>query len=415
MAEDGNPNNYVFVFTDESYVHNTHSLSNSYHAVGSDCRINKSSSKGRRLIILHAITPDGPLCERDSNGIPVDDLTWKGDTPHPLEENMRTPDDPLTCETLWLATSNKGDYHANMDSDNFMRWATNRLLPTFKKLHPGKKMVLICDNAPYHHKREIGSMDTKTKKQLIEMMTNDAVDYVELPLNDDRKEYMDEVGAPLIRDEGAANIASGEEGEDENTGAVQNIANEAMRIRFLATEQQQTACNTRPRVGTVDEIKQSYILWLKRHKPQRLECKFEALLKENGFEVLWTPPYCPDLQPIELFWAAGKNHVGLLFEGKRTMKETVRQLREGCYGSFEAIQEDGEKRKKTAVNCNKLFMTSIKKANEIFIPMCQGSLRGEIGNLWIDPDYKVPTVDIPIDTLLLEYTTDTIADDENEE
>jgi hypothetical protein len=164
--ESGNPNNYVFVFTDESYVHDTHCQHNSYFADNSDGRINKSSSKGRRLIILHAITRDGPLCERDTDGRPVDDLKWKGDTPHPKKEEERQPGDPYTCETLWLATSNSGDYHANMDSDNFMKWASNWLLPTFKKLYPGKKMVLICDNAPYHHKRDIGSMNSKTKNSL---------------------------------------------------------------------------------------------------------------------------------------------------------------------------------------------------------------------------------------------------------
>ena len=95
------------------------------------------------------------------------------------------------------------------------------------------------------------------------------------------------------------------------------------------------------------------------------------------------------------------------------MKETVRQLREGWYGSFEDIQPR-EQRKKQPVNCNKLFETSIKYANEKFVAMCQGSIKGKIGDLWIDPDYTEPNVDIPIDTLLLEYTTDIDVEEEEE-
>jgi len=37
----------------------------------------------------------------------------------------------------------------------FMKWVSEKLVPTFDRQYPGKKMILICDNAPYHHKREI--------------------------------------------------------------------------------------------------------------------------------------------------------------------------------------------------------------------------------------------------------------------
>jgi transposase len=286
----------------------------------------------------------------------------------------------------------------------------------FQETLSRQKMVLICDNAPYHHKREIGSMDKKTKKQLVEMMAKDDVNYIELPVREDRTEYMDEVGAPLIsmeEDHGGAAIINISAPGDDESGGVQRLS-DAMRIKFIANEQIKSAGTNKPRVGTVQELKASYILWLKRHKPERLECKFEALLKDHEFEVLWTPPYCPDLQPIELFWAAGKNHVAMLFSAKRTMKETVKQLREGWYGSFEVVQP-GETRKKHPVSCNKLYETSIKSANEKFIPMCQGSIKGTIGNLWIDPNYIEPTVDVPIDTLLNKYTTDMIAVDEDDD
>ena len=42
--------------------------------------------------------------------------------------------------------------------DILLRWVQEKLCPTFKKLYPGKKMILITDNTPYHHTREIGSI-----------------------------------------------------------------------------------------------------------------------------------------------------------------------------------------------------------------------------------------------------------------
>ena len=39
-----------------------------------------------------------------------------------------------------------------MDDDFFMYWVRNRLLtPTFESRYPDMKMILILDNAPYHH------------------------------------------------------------------------------------------------------------------------------------------------------------------------------------------------------------------------------------------------------------------------
>ena len=80
------------------------------------------------------ITAFGPLCERDEEGFPVSDLVWHGDTPHPEKDPER-----LTCETLWLANSHKGNYHNNMTSEIFMKWVEQALFPTFEKLHPDKK------------------------------------------------------------------------------------------------------------------------------------------------------------------------------------------------------------------------------------------------------------------------------------
>lgn len=107
------------------------------------------------MIILNTITEDGPLVEIDQGtGYPVDNLVWNRDTPHLI---TRT-DKRTTDELLWMADSHTGDYHDNMCSDMFMKWVKCKLIPTFETNFPSKKMVMVADNAPYHHKRAIGSL-----------------------------------------------------------------------------------------------------------------------------------------------------------------------------------------------------------------------------------------------------------------
>ena len=46
-------------------------------------------------------------------------------------------------------------------------------------------MVLVADNAPYHHKRVIGSLGGLMKKNLVGMMVRHSVSYLDLPLTTD--------------------------------------------------------------------------------------------------------------------------------------------------------------------------------------------------------------------------------------
>ena len=61
-------------------------------------------------------------------------------------------------------------------------------------------------------------------------------------------------------------------------------------------------------------------------------------MNEEGYKILWTPPYCPKLQPIEMFWAAGKNHVANLYNTDTTMKHVIRRLQDGWYGNENIIE-----------------------------------------------------------------------------
>lgn len=344
--ENGNPEGFVFVFMDESAcIHQNHASKFSCCEQGK-ADIDRKSGKGRRLIILHAITVGGPLTEFEVDGSPVSDLKWKCDTPHPEPRE----DGKLTCETLWIAQSHTGDYHDNMNSEMYMKWVKEKLIPTFERRYPGKKMILVADNAPYHHSREIGSLASLSKKKILEMMEQDNVEWIELPLTDSRVEHLED--APDDVDD----------------------RGDCIQVPFDKDEQAQTAGSNRPRVASVQELKVAHVSYLKKVKPERLECKVEKALTERGHKILWTPPHCPDLQPIEIFWALGKSHAAHACANGAKMKDCVCYLREGWWGN--GLGENGvapdHDNYKPPVDCKKLFGAAIKHASEKFIPLCPG-------------------------------------------
>jgi hypothetical protein len=154
----------VFVCTDESHIHAGHGVGNS--CCTSESETTGSDSKGRRLVVLHAIAENDPLAELDEEGVPVDDLNWNGDTPHPGNR----PDGKLTCEALWMASSSKGDCHDNMNGEMFLQWNENKLIATFQAACPEKKMVLVADNAACHHVRVMGGLSGLSKKKIVDQM-----------------------------------------------------------------------------------------------------------------------------------------------------------------------------------------------------------------------------------------------------
>ena len=82
---------------DESYIHTNHT--NKFLFYKKDERSNKSTSKGRRLILLHNISKFSPLCKIDvESRPPVDDLHWYDDTWYPTTDIRSL----TTYKTLWI-------------------------------------------------------------------------------------------------------------------------------------------------------------------------------------------------------------------------------------------------------------------------------------------------------------------------
>ncbi len=84
----------------------------------------------------------------------------------------------------------------------------------------------------------------------------------------------------------------------------------------------------------LEEMKAAFLSAMRAdpEKKKLLECKIEQRLEAGGHCVLWTPPYCPKLQPIEVFWAQGKNNAMNNFAEGQTMRTAVTNLRAGWYG-----------------------------------------------------------------------------------
>src|ERR1700722_7451249 len=120
--------NTVVVYTDESYVNANHAASHTwYHE---SMKISRPSGRGKRLIILHAVTKYDPLVYREPDG-----------TPTVSHSNISKK--CLTAELILEAVQDEGDYHKNMNGDIYMKWLKNRLFPTFKKVFLGQNMALV--------------------------------------------------------------------------------------------------------------------------------------------------------------------------------------------------------------------------------------------------------------------------------
>jgi transposase len=101
------------VYLDETYVNKNHSSSFTWYADEDGTWVNKPSGAGPRLIVVNAITADG----------------WIDGAQLVFEAKKRT-----------------GDYHGQMNWENFSKWFETQLLDNIPK-----NSLIILDNAKYHN------------------------------------------------------------------------------------------------------------------------------------------------------------------------------------------------------------------------------------------------------------------------
>ena len=230
------------VYLDESYVNKNHSNDNTWYYEEDGIVIGKPTGKGERLIIVDAMTKDG--------WVPNARLVFK-------------------------AGKKTGDYHTNMNWDNFSGWFQDKLLKNIPK-----NSLIIMDNAAYHN---VLSEETFPKKSHSAKRLRDWLSHNEIPWTKD-----------MLKSELFA-----------------------LCTRFA-------------------------------NKP---EFQIDKIAEKHGYSILRTPPYHPELQPIETCWAIVKNHIAR--HNDFTMKKVRTLLDEGF-------------RKVTAATCEKLIEKVRLKEDEFW-------------------------------------------------
>ena len=131
----------VMVYEDETYCHQHHMPAKAWQEdedVTEAVSCDRVRSRGKMMIIIHALTKFGLVFKRNRHGVRPEPDEWQGGR-------------VLNCEMIFQSKKALGDYHENMNDTMFLKWLRNRLIPTFKALYGRKKLILVLDNAPYHH------------------------------------------------------------------------------------------------------------------------------------------------------------------------------------------------------------------------------------------------------------------------
>ena len=127
------------VYLDETFVNKNHSGQFPWYLAEDGPWVNKPAGKGPRLIIVHAMTGAG----------------W-------------VPG----AELVFEAAKRTGDYHGQMNWENFSTWFADQLLP-----HIPSHSLIILDNAPYHNVLVEDAVPTpqSRKEQLCAWLTRNAI------------------------------------------------------------------------------------------------------------------------------------------------------------------------------------------------------------------------------------------------
>ena len=126
----------IIVYMDESYIHAHHCSQFLWFSLSSATKNEvRGDNKGKRIIIMHAMTKDGLL---EVEGTEPSNILTE------LYHSCALIFDEVCVDGVTPA-----DYHDTINGDKFIGWMQQRLFPTVQKLYSGKKMYLVLDNAKY--------------------------------------------------------------------------------------------------------------------------------------------------------------------------------------------------------------------------------------------------------------------------
>jgi len=267
---------HVIVYLDESYIHAAHQMKKGWHPIAGPHKSNETqgdADTGKRLIILHAMTRDGMLDMEDAVG-----------------SNFLHEVTPTAQFVFEAASFDNSDYHNTIDGDAFTLWAKNRLLPAFHALYPGKKMIIVTDNASYHKPRDF---DWITPYKMCKAEC-----------------------ASFLESQGLTQFTVEQE---DGTTAVFPRRTWQLHARNKAA----------PSLKQLQFAVKSH---LQQH-PTINRTKIDKLLQPLGHSIVWTPPFVPEVQPIELVWAYVKTAVAQQY----TLRRSINTTRQQTDDAFEAI------------------------------------------------------------------------------
>jgi hypothetical protein len=263
----------IIVYMDESFIYAHHASKKGwFHPSNLDVI---GDGDGKRLIILHAMTDSGLLAVPDEVA-----SNW-------LNEPALTAE--LVFEEVLEDGQDDSDYHNTMTGVKFVAWLRNRLLPTFEKLYPGKKMYLVLDNAGYHKPRDetwISDKKSQNKHDLAHTLLDLGVE--ELTTVKD--------GRIVPAHKFEAKVGAGGTTKDDLVAAIKK--------------------------------------WLEEHSDAN-RTVVEQLMSDAGHSLVFTPPFCPEVQPIELLWAKIKRYVA----DRSTHNRSMTEAREQTEQAFEQISK----------------------------------------------------------------------------
>lgn len=265
----------VCVYTDESYIHTQASTKRCWFnpSIVDGADVSAAAKGGYRLILIHAMTRDGMLSMLDEDAMPSNDLT----------------DTQLTCEFVFRSAGVNDDYHTTIDGSKWIAWLNNRLIPTFKARYGDKKMILILDNAKYHHARPANWITPSAMKKA------------------DCISFLDHHGIDSItvqRDLQQRNIHKSDYHRYPPTGT------------------------------SLVELKDAVKQHLSAH-PEINTTLTQRAINREGYQLIHTPPYTPEVQPIELIWATVKHVVAMQATTGRS-EATARQHTEAAFEQLSA-------------------------------------------------------------------------------
>lgn len=268
---------YVFVWMDESYIHTGYCSKYSWYFRKDNIVPNRvrGNDKGKRLIIIHAMTHDGML--ENENVAPSDNL------------NDECASTAVVTAKLSAEGIEPEDYHDTLNGEKFVQWMKNRLFTAFESKYRRRKLLLILDNAKYHHAR--GS----------DWITPSKMNRVDI--------------AAYMRECGIRELA----GKDKKGEKI--IYNESTFSREV-----------RPRNGIlgggppIELMRETLTNCIKSHNKNSTWVK--QLMDDKEYALLYTPPYESWMQPIQLVWARVKHEVATQSKVGRTSDQTMKQTKD---------------------------------------------------------------------------------------